>query len=333
METLNSVLDLSRIEANRIDIYLEPINVPAVVKRHTDMFKPTAEKRGLYLRTLFSDENITALLDERFLGQIINNLVSNSIKFTKKGGITVRVDTIQDKMEKLVQISVSDTGIGIPQKNLDTIFEEFRQVSEGINRHFEGTGLGLTITKRFVKLMEGEISVNSKVGTGSEFVVTFAALDESTDKMKPKEEDISRPLASQSDFQQLPAARQVLFVEDDQSSKDVTQLFLEGICDLTFAKTGEEALEIVKQKKFDAILMDINLGSGISGVETTKLIRKMKEYKSIPIVAITAFAMQGDKNKFLSCGCSHYLSKPYDRNSISKLMKDIFEGQLSRHKI
>ncbi|MEJ2506928.1 MAG: ATP-binding protein, partial [Ignavibacteriaceae bacterium] len=151
METLNSVLDLSRIEANRIDIYLEPINVPAVVKRHTDMFKPTAEKRGLYLRTLFSDENITALLDERFLGQIINNLVSNSIKFTKKGGITVRVDTIQDKMEKLVQISVSDTGIGIPQKNLDTIFEEFRQVSEGINRHFEGTGLGLTITKRFVK--------------------------------------------------------------------------------------------------------------------------------------------------------------------------------------
>ena len=333
METLNSVLDLSRIEANRIDIYLEPINVPAVVKRHTDMFKPTAEKRGLYLRKLFSDENITALLDERFLGQIINNLVSNSIKFTKKGGITVRVDTIQDKMEKLVQISVSDTGIGIPQKNLDTIFEEFRQVSEGINRHFEGTGLGLTITKRFVKLMEGEISVNSKVGTGSEFVVTFAALDESTDKMKPKEEDISRPLASQSDFLQLPAARQVLFVEDDQSSKDVTQLFLEGICDLTFAKTGEEALEIVKQKKFDAILMDINLGSGISGVETTKLIRKMKEYKNIPIVAITAFAMQGDKDKFLSCGCSHYLSKPYDRNSISKLMKDIFEGQLSRHKI
>jgi PAS domain S-box-containing protein len=330
METLNSVLDLSRIEANRIDIYLEPINVPSIVKRHAEIFKPTAEKRGLYLHTLFSDENITALLDERFLGQIINNLVSNSIKFTKKGGITIRVDTIQNAMEKLVQISVSDTGIGIPQKNLDTIFEEFRQVSEGINRHFEGTGLGLTITKRFVKLMDGKINVKSEVGSGSEFVITFTALDESVDVMKPKGEDFSRSVITQNHSPYLKTVPEVLFVEDDQSSKDITQLFLEGICDLTFAKTGEEALEIVRQKKYDAILMDINLGSGISGVETTKLIRKMKDYKKIPIIAITAFAMDGDKDKFLSCGCTHYISKPYDRSSISKLIKNIFENQLSK---
>ena len=322
METLNSVLDLSRIEANRVDVFLEPVNVPAIVKKHIDIFKPAAEKKGLYIRTFFSEEDITALLDERFLGQIINNLVSNSIKFTNKGGITVRVSTAQDSSEKLVRISISDTGIGIPQKNLDTIFEEFRQVSEGINRHFEGSGLGLTITKKFVSLMDGKIRVKSEVGTGSEFIVLFTALDNSLEKTYENNKGKSDIAYSQESPSEniIP---EVLFVDDDQSSKDVTKLFLKDICNLTFANSGEEALQIVKRKKFDAILMDINLGAGISGVETTVQIRQMNEYKRTPIVAVTAFAMAGDKDEFISSGCTHYISKPYDRNTISKLIKEI----------
>ena len=321
METLNSVLDLSRIEANRVDVFLEPVNVPAIVKKHIDIFKPAAEKKGLYIRTFFSEENITALLDERFLGQIINNLVSNSIKFTNRGGITVRVSTTQDSSEKLVRISVSDSGIGIPPKNLDTIFEEFRQVSEGINRHFEGSGLGLTITKKFVSLMDGKIKVKSEVGTGSEFIVFFTALnfsDTTNENYKGKSD-----IAYSQESLLGKTIPEVLFVDDDQSSKEVTKLFLKEICNLTFANSGEEALEKVKHKKFDAILMDINLGAGISGIETTIKIRQLNDYKHTPIVAVTAFAMAGDEDEFINSGCTHYISKPYDRNSISKLMKEI----------
>ena len=329
METLNSVLDLSRIEANRIDVFLEPVNVPAVVRKHVDIFKAAAEKKGLYIRTYFLDENITALLDERFLGQIINNLVSNSIKFTMEGGITVSVSTVQDSSDRLVRISVVDTGIGIPAKNTDTIFEEFRQVSEGINRHFEGSGLGLTITKKFVSLMDGKIEVKSEVGQGSEFIISFTALEDSQKEINDEEEENFRTInyAEPPDKKSVP---EVLFVEDDQSSRDVTKLFLKEICNLTFADNGEDALRKVKDKNFDAILMDINLGAGITGVETTMEIRKLDGYKTIPIVAVTAFAMEGDKDKFLTCGCTHYISKPFDRNSISTLMKEIFVQDLNK---
>ena len=323
MDTLNSVLDLSRIEANRMDVYLEPVNIPTVVKRHVELFKPTAEKRGLYLRTLCSDENINALLDERFLGQIINNLVNNAVKFTKKGGITVSIDTVQESSEKLVKITVSDTGIGIPPENIDKIFEEFRQVSEGFNRHFEGTGLGLTITKRFVNLMDGKINVKSEIGTGSEFVILFTSLDKTEQEdSETGSENSEVALTAGTDSKiNIP---EVLFVEDDQSSRDVTKVFLQNVCNLTFATNGEEALEKVKQKKFDAILMDINLGVGISGIDATGKIRQINGYKTTPIVAITAFAMSGDKDIFINSGCTHYISKPYDRNSITRLVQELF---------
>jgi len=115
-------------------------------------------------------------------------------------------------------------------------------------------------------------------------------------------------------------------VEDDESSKDVTKVFLNGICNLTFAKSGEEALSAVEKEKFDAILMDINLGTGMSGTEAAGKIKQFDEYKDTPIVAITAFAMQGDRDEFLNAGCTHYISKPFNRISIIRLMKEILSN-------
>jgi PAS domain S-box-containing protein len=326
METLNSVLDLSRIESNQVDVYLEPVDVKHIVKTHLELFQPVAKEKGLQLNYEFSKQNITALLDERFLGQIINNLVNNAIKFTEEGTVKVKVDTSENNDEKYARIRISDTGIGIPINNLDTIFDEFRQVSEGFNRHFEGTGLGLTITRKFVNLMDGIIKVKSEVGVGSEFTVTFAALanglipdnGKSQTSVKITEQDQNNPPVAE-----LP---DVLIVEDDETSKDITRVFLKGICSISFANSGEEALEVVRQKQFDAILMDINLGSGMSGGEAVKKIKQITGYNDTPIVALTAFAMQGDKEKFLKQGCTHYLSKPFNRYSITGLMKEIFNN-------
>jgi PAS domain S-box-containing protein len=323
METLNSVLDLSRIEANQVEVYLEPVNVKNIVNTHLQLFKPVAEEKGLYLKCEVSEEEIIALLDERFLGQIINNLVNNAVKFTHEGGVIVKVDTFEEEKEKFIRIKISDTGIGIPKDNIKTVFEEFRQVSEGFNRHFEGTGLGLTITKKFIDLMEGKIEVKSEIGSGSEFTVTFNALpiEEAFDiNEKKSKEDKNEDIEYNILQAELP---KVLMVEDDESSKDVTKVFLQGICNLTFATSGEEALIAVEKEKFDAILMDINLGTGMSGTEAAGKIKKLDKYKNTPIIAITAFAMKGDKDEFLKAGCTHYISKPFNRISISRLVKKI----------
>jgi len=326
METLNSVLDLSRIESNQVEVYLEPVNVKNIVNTHLQLFKPVAEEKGLYLKFEFSEDEIISLLDERFLGQILNNLVNNAVKFTHDGGVIVKVDTYEEEKHKFVRINICDTGIGIPKDNIKTIFEEFRQVSEGFNRHFEGTGLGLTITKRFIDLMEGKIEVKSEIGTGSEFTVTFNALpiEESFDIIENKsKEDKNEDIEYNIPQAELP---KVLMVEDDESSKDVTKVFLRGICNLKFASSGEEALIAAQKEKFDAILMDINLGKGMSGTEAAGKIKQFDEYKDTPIVAITAFAMQGDKDEFLNAGCTHYISKPFNRISISRLMKEILNN-------
>jgi PAS domain S-box-containing protein len=323
METLNSVLDLSRIEANQVEVYLEPVNVKSIVNTHLQLFKPVAKERGLYLKFEFLEDEIIALLDERFLGQIINNLVNNALKFTHEGGVIVKVGTYNEEKDKFVRINICDTGIGILKDNVNTIFEEFRQVSEGFNRHFEGTGLGLTITKRFIDLMGGKIEVKSEIGKGSEFTVTFNALTNEealgTIEKKSKEDKIE-DIEYNIPQRELP---KVLMVEDDESSKDITKVFLKEICNLKFSSSGEDALIAVENEKFDAILMDINLGTGMSGTEAAVKIKQLDEYKETPIVAVTAFAMKGDKDEFLKAGCTHYISKPFNRISISRLMKKI----------
>ena len=171
--------------------------------------------------------------------------------------------------------------------------------------------------------MEGKIEVKSEIGKGSEFTVTFNVLpnNEALDIMEKKsKEDKNEDIDYNIPQAELPY---VLMVEDDESSKDITKVFLKEICNFKFASSGEEALIIVEKEKFDAILMDINLGTGMSGAEAAGKIKQIDEYKDTPIVAITAFAMKGDKDEFIKACCTHYISKPFNRISISRLMKEI----------
>lgn len=329
LSTLNLILDLSNIEADKSEIKMTEINIVDVTVNQIKCFEQIAEEKNLYMKTVISDEQIYSLLDERIFRQIINNLVSNAIKFTDKGGVTVKVDKKLIKNKGRAILRVTDTGIGIPKDSQQLIFEEFRQVSEGFNRGFEGSGLGLCITEKFVKLMDGEISVDSVLGEGSTFTVSFPLYrkkKETGDTIVPIDdvESVMQEKETRTDNEKLP---EVLLVEDDLSNAGVIRYLLEGVCNLDTVKTGIMALEMTAKKQYKAILMDIDLGVGMSGIETTKEIRKIKGYENLPIIAVTALAMKGQRELFLAEGCSHYISKPFDTKIFLRLMQQVLSNK------
>lgn len=326
METLNLLLDLSRIEARKVDTNLQPYRIAELVESQILLFYAVAERKNLQLNVEIKDQNLLALVDEQIFRQIINNLINNALKYTYTGGVKVIVDSIKEKNENFVQIRVKDTGIGIPEDSLGLIFQEFRQVSEGFNRHFEGTGLGLTITKNFVEMMNGKISVTSTVGSGSIFKVVFPQVENYQSVESPKLIEVSSNFINEKELS-LDFRPKVLIVENDSASIDIIRLFLKDLCDVEFTDSGEKAFKLVNEKNYDLILMDINLGKGMSGTDTTKEIRKIDRYKNTPIVAITGFAMRGDREEFLKAGCTHYLSKPFSRGKITRLIHQIFSKE------
>jgi len=323
METLNLLLDLSRIEARKVDLNIQPYRISELVESQILLFEAVAERKNLYLNTIVSDQNLLSSVDEQIFRQIINNLINNALKYTYTGGVTVIVDSIKEDSKSFVQVKVKDTGIGIPQESLGLIFQEFRQVSEGFNRHFEGTGLGLTITKNFVESMNGRIAVTSTVGSGSTFTILFPLIENYHEIKIPKLIEVNSISTDEKELT-LDFKPKVLIVENDNASIDIIRLFLKDLCVVEFIDSGEKAYKLINENDYDLILMDINLGKGMSGTETTKEIRKIEKYKNIPIVAITGFAMRGDREEFLKAGCTHYLSKPFSRAKIIKLIKQIF---------
>lgn len=322
MDTLNLLLDLSRIEAKKVDLNLKPNRIPELVESQIQLFEAVAERKNLFLETNYADQNLFAEVDEQIFRQIINNLVNNALKYTYTGGVSVTVDSTTNNSKPFIQISVKDSGIGIPQESISLIFQEFRQVSEGFNRHFEGTGLGLTITKNFVEMMNGHIKVKSTVGSGSTFSVLFPSIEVYDQVNQTNINSFETPAASENKM--VPGYKpNLLIVDNDESSRDIIKLFLKDMCEMEFADSGEKAFHMVNDKKFDIILMDINLGKGMSGVESTREIKKIESYKDVPIIAITGFAMRGDKEEFIQAGCTHYLSKPFSRTKLIKLLNEI----------
>lgn len=318
METLNQLLDLARIEAEKQDIHLEPTLIAFKINDVINLFKINALKKNVTLHFIDEYPGVTLLVDDSIISQVLNNLIDNAIKYTEKGSVTVKLRKKIMEGNDSVIIEIIDTGIGIPKELLGTIFEEFRQASEGWGRKFEGTGLGLTLTKKFVGVMGGTIAVDSIPGKGSILTLTFKTYSAPIDNPNQVidiiavknyvNEEISLPL--------------ILLVEDDDSTKLVSRLFLKDYCVMEFAGSGEEAINLVEKTKYQAIFMDINM-KGMGGIEAAKRIKKMKNKSHIPIVAFTAFAMKGDKERFMDEGFDYYISKPFTKEDLIKLYNSI----------
>jgi PAS domain S-box-containing protein len=322
METLNLILDISRIEAGKLEIHLAHVDVWTTIKEICLLFEGVAEKRGITLIIEDPEEKPVLLLDQTMLRHIVNNLVNNAIKFTDSGEVNVSLEVDRSTDSPCILLKVSDTGIGIAQENQSIIWDEFRQVSEGKGRSFEGTGLGLSITKRFVEKLKGTISVESKLGIGSTFIVRFPLQDSdigAIDNTGVKEQDKAPGI--ETIREDLP---KVLYVEDDETAVGLVKHLLQRLCTLDIAYTPASALDKVRKNEYKAILMDINLGKDqINGLQTSLLIRQVEGNLGVPIVALTAFAMVGDKEEFLSSGCTHYLSKPFSGDEIRNLISNI----------
>jgi PAS domain S-box-containing protein len=316
-EILNMILDLSKIESNQVQINNQRIKPAAIINEVINQHKLSAKEKKLYLKTDINAEDITAFIDEKIYFQILSNLVNNAVKYTHTGGVTVRLSKEIINNQAYIETSVIDTGIGIDKKFHNRIFEPFRQESEGLNRRYEGTGLGLTIAKKLTKLLKGVIKMESSIGKGSTFTISLPVENSMNEIIHEDQDDAGYKLENTTD--RIP---KVLIVEDDDITRDILKIFLKGVSIIDGVSSGEEALELAESKKYDIILMDINL-KGINGLETVSRIRSMKDYKSTPIVAVTAYAMMGDKEKFLSAGCTHYISKPFFKKDLVDLLTAI----------
>jgi PAS domain S-box-containing protein len=320
LETLNLILNLSKLEASKVEVNLKPQNIIPILKESFGFFESAAAKKTIDYTFVSVHSEIVCNIDQLLFSSIFNNLLNNAIKFTDSGSVKLIVSNDSEN----ATISVSDTGVGISEAKQNLIWEEFRQASEGYNRGFEGTGLGLTIAKKYTDLMHGSVSVKSTLGKGTTFIVSFPLTNKNLKSVSPIKTNDNNDVIISTKIN--PAVR-ILYVEDDEISVKYVATITKSLYNIDSAKDSDEALNKIKQHKYDAILMDINLRRGMDGLELTKVIRKVDGYKSTPIVAITAFAMGREKEEFLAKGMTHYLSKPFVKNQLLSLLASIVENK------
>ncbi len=327
MASLDAIMYLAQIESSSMNLEISRLEIGEQLRATLDDYSLLAMNKGLNFK-FYHESNAWAWVDKVLLVQICKYLLDNAIKFTTSGLISVFVRKVEADAKEFAEIVILDTGIGISEQNQKFIFSEFWQESMGYGRSHEGFGLGLTLSKKMVELMNGRILLTSQTGTGSAFTVRFPYAvmpkPDSSGEPDPKPLDETGP-AQGADLQRrvYHSKPEVLVVEDNQVNMELTTMFLKDVCTTDRAKDGLTAIKLAGAKKYDAILMDINLGPGMNGLEAATEIRKIEGYANTPIVAVTGYTMSGDREKMLQGGCSHYLPKPFDKKGIVKMVRDI----------
>lgn len=327
LEIVNDILDLSKIEAGKVQLERIDFDVRDVIKNVSGSLKTVADRKGLYLKSKFKKDDFPLLKgDPLRLSRIFMNLIGNAVKYSVEGGVTVVVDyEIISDGRALLQCSVSDTGIGIKKEKLPFVFDKFTQADETTTRTFGGTGLGLTITQDLLGLMGGDITVESVEGLGStfSFVLPLDISDSQQGQIDKPTKRIATPVDALSKKQIEDA--HVLVVEDNEFNVLLIRKFLKkiGFKHVVYANDGVGGVECAEKENFDLILMDCHMPIK-SGYEATEEIRKFEAAQGhkyhVPIIALTADAMAGVKERCLEAGMNDYLSKPVDYNDLAEVM-------------
>ncbi len=324
---VGDILDLSRVEAGKLDIRNEPFKLIEMVNSLQKLFKPAAYQAGIEF-TIMIHENVPeeVIGDSNRLHQILSNLIGNSIKFTEAGQVGLEVYRLRYSSPGQVNIffSVTDTGIGIDDEKLEKMFEPFTQADESNTKKYQGAGLGLSIVKRLINLMDGKINVASQPGKGTS--ISFSLPFEVISYEKLSGTDANRSTEYSS------AGLRILVTEDDRINQLAIGKNLERYgCQVDTAENGIQAIEKLRKKTFDLVLMDIQMPL-MNGTEATQAIRNGAagaENKDIPIIALTAYAMAGDKQLFLDSGMNDYIAKPMEIKDLITIL-EYYSSRINR---
>lgn len=324
LNTLNSIIELSDLESERVKVTKTDINLSHFVRYLDYSYRSISSEKNLEFVIDIQKEDIVVQSDEKLLEQVLRNLIDNAIKYTETGGITITANDFADKQKnRYCVIKVKDTGIGIPEKNRNVIFDAFRQLSEGVTRRYEGTGLGLTIAQKMVKLLNGKLEIESREGQGSSFSVVLPL--PLIDIVHENSEPLDDTLQNKVDSPDLVPPH-LLIVEDYLMNVDIMKYFLNDIATMDNTTNYEETIAAVEKIDYDIILMDINLKDSIGGLELMKEIRKINKYKNSPIIAITGYTSSMDQDTFMKAGFSGFLAKPFNQ----KQLRDIILKNLKK---
>lgn len=316
---INDILDVSKLEEGKFDLRNEPFSPTSLAKSITGVFESAAKQKGIKLRTnIQHDPKMELLGDEGRLRQVLSNLVGNAIKFTSAGYIKLEIRTTQQNSDCInVDISVSDTGIGISPKDIGTIFERFSQVDNRSNREYQGSGLGLAICKQLVSAMGGNLLVESEIGRGSKFHFSINL---------PWAKSSLDQVAEEDHLQFLQAATaHVLVVDDNRTNLKVAQIILASLGHtVCIAENGYEAIEILNNENVDLVLLDVNM-PGIDGYETTQRIRaESTNNPKVKILGHSASAFKEDKDRCINAGMDGFVAKPLSKRELFQEIQRLF---------
>jgi len=320
LNTLNSVLDLSMLESGEMTLRSTSVDLCVHVADHVEMMRPLAANKNVGLRYHGPDPPVCANVDPGALERILANLIGNAIKFTDQGHVTVEVADAGPAADPGdVVVRVIDTGSGIGDDFLPHLFDMFKQESEGLQRSHEGSGLGLAITKRLVDHLGGDITVESKKGEGSTFTVTFPRADASSGAFYQD----AQPL------QRHQHGRRLLVVEDIPETQVLVDRILSIHHAVDVVESHAEALRHLDRAAeagdpYEAVLLDINLDRSSTGMDLLVSMRELSPYASTPAIAMTAFALTGDRERFLKEGFDEYVGKPFTADQLLAAIDNVF---------
>ncbi len=340
LELINDILDLSKISSGKVELDLESVSVQNVCDSSLVYVKQQAFQKRVEVYSNIAPNISNILVDERRLRQILINLLVNAVKFTpKKGKVSLLVsvgcgDTwqgeaivpnqLKDQDLPMILFQVTDTGIGISSKDLHRLFQPFVQLDSGLNRQYEGTGLGLVMVKQIAELHDGQVMVTSVIAKGSTFTVALPYQMSASTTRSP---ELITPFSLPTAKSKNAIAPLILLVEDNEANVQTFTSYLNAYeYRVILAKNGEEGVDMAKTHQPDIILMDIQMPV-MDGLQATRLIRAEPKLATVPIIALTARAMQGDQELCIKAGANQYLSKPVELEQLVGVIGQFLENQ------
>lgn len=328
LDTFNDLIDLSVIESGKVQLKKEAVNLVNTTRKIFEQFEKSVSKNiGLIID--IKSENLMCRIDISAYEKIIHKLLDNAVKFTHRGHVKLELNKVEKDSIQFINIGISDTGIGMSPEDLEIVFDRFRQSSEGLKRNYEGTGIGLSIARRFVELLGGHITVTSRVGEGSEFSIFLPCLSKSSENMNRNgngnliiyDRDNGNGINEYNWEIFKSEEKKILVVEDNDVDCFYINKLLSPFFKVKTVKDSVKALKDYSTEKFDLIILDIQFTTGINGIELLKGIREGEVNKKTPVLASTALAMAGDKERLLAEGFDEYIQKPFDKKGLFKILK------------